>query len=573
MSYSGVFLFKESQQSLLKWCEGIFGPPYSTVKAHHMTIKFMPHDDDVASLPSGSIVPLKVIGYSSDRYCQAVVVESRRVPSANPIPHITISLNNSAPVYSNELLSRGWVPVDDGPVLIGKTGRYSHDTYGPVPSADFIANLVHIENSLDIIAQPCNRTKPIESNEYQWKLERLLQRRPPSDITICVGEYTLHLHKYVLRCQSTYFCDLISSLTDSGMALVVPLDDISADCAIDVFWFMYSPKKLTLTTYEYWMHERGTLAGRWGCRHILKYLVTLSVKELERLPTATFDLISKHWFPFLTEAQKQYLTLTYEWRLFLYCAKDLPTERNLQSIIFRVIARIITERSKAWKYSHIVREYKEVNLAANRALLDRYPLISAAPMPMTITSLNMLSITDDRNVFSAENQPAASPVASTTEDLSRGQIDEDFCQQWASKLREAKQNLINNVPHGTISHPEDCSYNTTYHFEYIMTRIFEKSLQTVHQDCLPELKALLEMENMLLLRYLVKKSFGSNKAAPLFACLPLLGVELSVAAYQELFIPGEVLHQIPDAMQRLSSNQRVAPDSDDDDDCYDDEDN
>jgi hypothetical protein len=115
--YASVKLTQDSKDKLLVWClaQKFLLPE---IKSHHMTIVFNPSKDVVAKLPLGQEVKLKVVGYAEDDKAQAVVVECD-VPSNNVIKHITISHQPDVkPVYSNELLARGYKDVD-GPLLTG----------------------------------------------------------------------------------------------------------------------------------------------------------------------------------------------------------------------------------------------------------------------------------------------------------------------------------------------------------------------------------------------------------------------------------------------------------------------
>lgn len=105
--YSGAFLPEESRSALL----AAFPAKHPKILAHHMTIAFKPSDDDVQSLPLGQLIKLSVVGYAEDEFGQAVVVQPHGVASRNAIPHITISVDKKSPVYSNELLAKGYQTV------------------------------------------------------------------------------------------------------------------------------------------------------------------------------------------------------------------------------------------------------------------------------------------------------------------------------------------------------------------------------------------------------------------------------------------------------------------------------
>jgi hypothetical protein len=103
-----------------------FIPKHPKVYAHHMTVEFNPSDEAIESLPLGQLVKLRVVGYAADEFGQAVVVEPIGVTSKNTIPHITISVNKKSPVYSNELLGKGYEPVLSFEIY-GRVGLFTDD--------------------------------------------------------------------------------------------------------------------------------------------------------------------------------------------------------------------------------------------------------------------------------------------------------------------------------------------------------------------------------------------------------------------------------------------------------------
>ena len=135
MSYTGVFLTPESRDELLAWCATTFGPPLDggRVIAEHMTIKFRPSQEEVDALPLHSYTGLRLVGYACDEHVQAVVVAPRLMPSANPVPHITICCRGKPPFYSDTCLARDYTAVSDGPWLVG---RVRHSRGGLSPSVD-----------------------------------------------------------------------------------------------------------------------------------------------------------------------------------------------------------------------------------------------------------------------------------------------------------------------------------------------------------------------------------------------------------------------------------------------------
>ena len=120
VTYTGVFLDAPSHTKLVRWWNSAVGIPlHSTPEADHMTIKFEPTEKEVTTLPLGEKTSLKVVGWASDDKGQAVLVVPHGVVSANAYPHVTMSCApGTQPVYSNELLSRGFTRVN-GPTLTG----------------------------------------------------------------------------------------------------------------------------------------------------------------------------------------------------------------------------------------------------------------------------------------------------------------------------------------------------------------------------------------------------------------------------------------------------------------------
>lgn len=115
--YVGLFLDKRSHDALVRWANDE-GPVLPKVIAHHVTIKFKPTPEELASLPVGEPASVRVIGYASDSKAQAVVVDGLKV-MGGAIPHVTVATANGvSPVYSKELLANGYDTVR-GPVLTG----------------------------------------------------------------------------------------------------------------------------------------------------------------------------------------------------------------------------------------------------------------------------------------------------------------------------------------------------------------------------------------------------------------------------------------------------------------------
>jgi hypothetical protein len=104
--FSAVILTDVSKAKLLE----AYPPKHKKVQDCHVTLKFRP-----GKLPEnlGKPVKLTVYGYANDNKADAVAVKLYDVDSTNEIPHITLSVSEgTGPVYSNELLARGYEAVD-----------------------------------------------------------------------------------------------------------------------------------------------------------------------------------------------------------------------------------------------------------------------------------------------------------------------------------------------------------------------------------------------------------------------------------------------------------------------------
>ena len=105
--YTAVIL-DDPNELLDWWAEETGIPLHPRVFAHHMTIKFKPNPEEVTRLPIGAPVKLRIVGWAADDKGQTIVVEPQGISSTNRIPHVSVAMNGISPVYSNELLSRGW---------------------------------------------------------------------------------------------------------------------------------------------------------------------------------------------------------------------------------------------------------------------------------------------------------------------------------------------------------------------------------------------------------------------------------------------------------------------------------
>jgi len=104
--FSAILLTKPSKQALLE----AFPPQHQIKQDGHVTLAFRP-----GKLPEnlGEIVNLTVYGYANDNKADAVSVKLYDIESTNEIPHITLSVSEGTrPVYSNELLARGYEAVE-----------------------------------------------------------------------------------------------------------------------------------------------------------------------------------------------------------------------------------------------------------------------------------------------------------------------------------------------------------------------------------------------------------------------------------------------------------------------------
>lgn len=104
--FSAILLDEGSKKALFDR----FPPKFKNIQDGHITLQFRPK-----TLPDnlGEKVNFTVYGYAKDNKADAVSVKLYDVVSNNEIPHITLSVNQDVkPVYSNELLSRGYEAVE-----------------------------------------------------------------------------------------------------------------------------------------------------------------------------------------------------------------------------------------------------------------------------------------------------------------------------------------------------------------------------------------------------------------------------------------------------------------------------
>ena len=108
--YTAIFLDAASRETLLK----AFPPTHLKVAGHHVTLVFKPGPETVKAFEPylEKEVEFEVVGEASDDKGQAVKVT---LPAPydqlwEQLHHVTISCVSS-PVYSNELLKKGWKDV------------------------------------------------------------------------------------------------------------------------------------------------------------------------------------------------------------------------------------------------------------------------------------------------------------------------------------------------------------------------------------------------------------------------------------------------------------------------------
>lgn len=107
--------------------------PLPVPKMSHMTIKFRPSPEEVAAMPIGQPVQLRLVGWASNDQIQAVAVQPIGVGSANATPHVTFALADAsvAPKLSNDLFAgtatRGMSAP--GPTITAMLGWSDGGTY------------------------------------------------------------------------------------------------------------------------------------------------------------------------------------------------------------------------------------------------------------------------------------------------------------------------------------------------------------------------------------------------------------------------------------------------------------
>lgn len=99
---------------------------FPVLKMSHMTIKFRPSPEEVAAMPIGQPVQLRVVGWAANNQIQAVAVQPVGVGSANATPHVTFALADASvpPKLSNDLFAGAATSgrATPGPVLDATLG-------------------------------------------------------------------------------------------------------------------------------------------------------------------------------------------------------------------------------------------------------------------------------------------------------------------------------------------------------------------------------------------------------------------------------------------------------------------
>lgn len=122
--YTAIFLDEASKEALLK----AFPPLHPKVFGHHVTLAFHKTKPEMAKVFDPyleQVVEFSVVGSASDEKGQAVkVTVPEPYPGLNPdqLHHVTISCVSS-PVYSNELLQKGWTVIE-APLLLRGVVRH-----------------------------------------------------------------------------------------------------------------------------------------------------------------------------------------------------------------------------------------------------------------------------------------------------------------------------------------------------------------------------------------------------------------------------------------------------------------
>lgn len=106
--YTALFLTEEAEELIKK----LYPPRHPNVYAHHVTLVFKPSPKDIEFLDPlvGRGFQFEIDGEAFDERGQAVKVTVPEYLRLNgQVHHVTISCaHDVTPVYSNELLKKGW---------------------------------------------------------------------------------------------------------------------------------------------------------------------------------------------------------------------------------------------------------------------------------------------------------------------------------------------------------------------------------------------------------------------------------------------------------------------------------
>jgi hypothetical protein len=133
--FVAAVLDDEAKQEIYNyWMSQAGAPrPLPVPKMSHMTIKFRPSPEEVASMPIGQPVQLRLVGWAANAQIQAVAVEPVGVSSANAAPHVTFAMADAsvAPKLSNDLFAGAATSgsAAPGPTITARLGWSDGGTY------------------------------------------------------------------------------------------------------------------------------------------------------------------------------------------------------------------------------------------------------------------------------------------------------------------------------------------------------------------------------------------------------------------------------------------------------------
>jgi len=94
---------------------------------HHLTLKYKPSEEDIASTDFGKKIEIHLTGVAQDEHAQVFRCSLEKgIPCANPIPHITVATDGiTPPKYSNQLLNFKTLPIADSIVVSARIGWWN----------------------------------------------------------------------------------------------------------------------------------------------------------------------------------------------------------------------------------------------------------------------------------------------------------------------------------------------------------------------------------------------------------------------------------------------------------------